>query len=78
VSKAAFAKALQDLVPAVKKEDLVSWGCGLRAQALDRRGELLDDFVIAQGEEALFVLNAPSPAATAALAIGGFLAQKVG
>jgi L-2-hydroxyglutarate oxidase LhgO len=78
VSKAAFAKALQDLVPAVEKEDLVNWGCGLRAQALNRRGELLDDFVIAQGEEALFVLNAPSPAATAALAIGGFLAQKVG
>jgi len=48
---------------------------GVRAQAIDRRGKLLDDFQILQADRMLHVLNAPSPAATAALAIGGHLAE---
>lgn len=77
LSKVAFVRELQRLVPDVRRDDLVSWGCGIRAQALNRRGELLDDFVIAEAEHALFVLNAPSPAATAALAIGSTVARRL-
>jgi L-2-hydroxyglutarate oxidase LhgO len=75
LSKKAFCRALQRLVPAVRQEDLVHWGCGIRAQAMDRQGQLLDDFAFAEAEDALFVLNAPSPAATACLAIGAALAD---
>ncbi|NWG00543.1 MAG: L-2-hydroxyglutarate oxidase [Thermoanaerobaculaceae bacterium] len=69
-SKAAFARALQRLVPAVRQEDLRRGGAGVRAQALDASGRLLDDFCIVGGERQIHVLNAPSPAATASLAIG--------
>ncbi len=69
-SKAAFARALQRLVPAVRREDLWRGGAGVRAQALSPSGRLLDDFDIVSGERQIHVLNAPSPAATASLAIG--------
>ena len=52
-------------------------GCGVRAQAMDRSGKLLDDFAFAEAERQLHVLNAPSPAATASLAIGDHIAAKV-
>ena len=52
-------------------------GCGVRAQAMDRSGKLLDDFAFAEDEKQLHVLNAPSPAATASIAIGRFIAGKV-
>lgn len=69
-SKAAFVKALQRLVPAITAESLIAAGSGVRAQALRRDGSLVDDFFFADGERSLHVLNAPSPAATASLAIG--------
>lgn len=76
LSKAAFCRALQELVPEVRLEDLVGRGSGVRAQALDMRGNLLDDFAFGEAPRGLFVLNAPSPAATAALAIGEVIGEK--
>ena len=70
LSKRAFVKALQRLVPDVRAEDLSAGGAGVRAQAVSPAGNLLDDFVITQTGNAIHVLNAPSPGATASLAIG--------
>jgi len=64
-SKAAFVRALQRMVPAVRDEDLVPGGSGVRAQALKRDGTLVDDFQFVQSGNVLHVLNVPSPAATA-------------
>lgn len=75
-SKAAFVKALQRLLPAVRAEMLTPAGAGVRAQALRRDGTLVDDFAFAEGQRSLHVLNAPSPAATASLAIGEEIAQR--
>ncbi|MEM8939026.1 MAG: L-2-hydroxyglutarate oxidase [Bacteroidota bacterium] len=69
-SKSAFTKALQELVPEVEKKDLVKGGAGVRAQACDRKGGLIDDFLIIEHEKFVNVGNAPSPAATSSLAIG--------
>ncbi|GGZ32715.1 hydroxyglutarate oxidase [Echinicola pacifica] len=69
-SKAAFTAALQELIPDIKEDDLVDGGAGVRAQACDRTGGLLDDFAITENPYAINVLNAPSPAATSSLAIG--------
>lgn len=69
-SKAAFTKALQKLIPEIQENDLVDGGAGVRAQACDRTGGLLDDFVIFESEQAINVCNAPSPAATSSLSIG--------
>jgi L-2-hydroxyglutarate oxidase len=69
-SKAAFVRALQRLLPAVRADMLTPAGAGVRAQALKRDGSLVDDFAFAPGTRSLHVLNAPSPAATASLAIG--------
>jgi L-2-hydroxyglutarate oxidase LhgO len=68
-SKRAFVRALQRLVPELRPDDVRPAGTGVRAQALARDGALVDDFVIVERERALHVLNAPSPAATASLAI---------
>ncbi|MBK8977877.1 MAG: L-2-hydroxyglutarate oxidase [Planctomycetes bacterium] len=68
-SRAAFAKALRRLVPELRSADLLPAGCGIRAQALDRAGRLVDDFAFADGPRMVHVLNAPSPAATACLEI---------
>ncbi len=68
-SKAAFTKALQRLVPAITEDDLVGEGSGVRAQAVTADGKLVDDFRIVQTPRAIHVLNAPSPGATASLAI---------
>jgi len=76
-SRGLFVRSLQRLVPEISERDVRPAGCGVRAQAMDRTGKLLDDFAFAEGERQLHVLNAPSPAATAALAIGGFIAGKV-
>jgi L-2-hydroxyglutarate oxidase len=73
-SKAAFTKALQELIPEIEESDLVEGGAGVRAQACDRTGGLLDDFAIRESSYAINVLNAPSPAATSSLAIGGTVA----
>jgi L-2-hydroxyglutarate oxidase len=68
-SKKAFTKALQRLVPEITEDDLVGEGSGVRAQAITADGKLVDDFRIVQTGRAVHVLNAPSPGATASLAI---------
>ena len=70
LSKRAFTRALQRLVPAIGIDDLQPGGAGVRAQAVAADGALLDDFVIRQTGNTIHVLNAPSPGATASLAIG--------
>lgn len=77
VSKAAFVKALQRLIPEIGTEHLEPGGTGIRAQACDREGHLLDDFFFVENEGVIHVCNAPSPAATASLSIGQSLANKV-
>jgi (S)-2-hydroxyglutarate dehydrogenase len=72
--KRAFVGALQALVPEIEPADLTPGGAGVRAQALDRSGRLLDDFRIIEGERQVHVLNAPSPAATASISIGATVA----
>ena len=69
-SKSAFTTALQALIPELRKEDLIPGGSGVRAQACDYSGGLLDDFAILENSQAINVCNAPSPAATSSLAIG--------
>jgi L-2-hydroxyglutarate oxidase LhgO len=69
LSQRSFASALQKLVPEVEHADLVPAGAGVRAQAIDPKGVLLDDFCFVQSQRALHVCNVPSPAATASLAI---------
>ncbi len=69
-SKAAFTKALQELIPDIQESDLIEGGAGVRAQACDRTGGLLDDFSIIEDEKVINILNAPSPAATSSLSIG--------
>jgi L-2-hydroxyglutarate oxidase len=70
LSKKAFVKALQNLIPEIRAEHLEPGGAGVRAQACDRDGNLLDDFDIRINGNIIHVCNAPSPAATASLAIG--------
>jgi (S)-2-hydroxyglutarate dehydrogenase len=70
LSKAAFVKALQQLVPEVVSSDLVADGSGVRAQAVRPDGSLVDDFQFVQADRMLHVWNVPSPAATASLPIG--------
>ena len=77
-SKRAFVRALQRLVPDVREQDLAPGGAGVRAQAVTRDGALVDDFKIMETANAIHVLNAPSPAATAALAIGKHIAALAG
>ncbi len=72
-TKGAFLRSLQALVPDVRMEDLTTPGAGVRAQAVNRKGELLDDFSIARTRNSIHVLNAPSPGATACLAIGRYI-----
>ena len=76
-SKSAFTKALQRLMPEITGDDLIPGGAGIRAQACDRRGGLLDDFSIIENDIAINVLNAPSPAATSSLAIGDKISSLV-
>jgi L-2-hydroxyglutarate oxidase LhgO len=74
LSKAAFVRALQRLVPALRADDVSRGGAGVRAQAVTPDGALVDDFRIVDSPGAIHVLNAPSPAATASLAIGRHIA----
>jgi L-2-hydroxyglutarate oxidase len=82
VSKAAFTKALQKLLPEIREQDLAPGGAGVRAQACSRDGALLDDFLILEDKRVINVCNAPSPAATSSLSIGetiaGLAASKLG
>ena len=74
-SKRAFVRALQTLVPDVQASDLRRSGAGVRAQAVEPGGAFVDDFRIQRTERMIHVLNAPSPAATASLAIGAAIAD---
>jgi L-2-hydroxyglutarate oxidase len=75
-SKARFCASLQRLVPAIQADDLEPGGAGVRAQAMLPDGTLVQDFHVLERPNALHVLNAPSPAATASLAIGEYVARK--
>jgi L-2-hydroxyglutarate oxidase len=77
LSKRAFLRALRRLLPSLNDDDLVPGGSGVRAQAMERTGKLVDDFRIQQQEGMVHVLNAPSPGATASIAIGRYISQIV-
>ena len=77
LSRAEFCRSLQKLVPEIQSSDLEPGGAGVRAQAMTWQGNLVEDFHFEQGRGILHVVNAPSPAATASLAIGSRIAEKV-
>lgn len=77
LSKKAFTKALQQLVPEIQESDLVVGGAGIRAQACSREGLLVDDFDIKKSSRIVHVRNAPSPAATSCLAIGKTISSSI-
>jgi L-2-hydroxyglutarate oxidase len=76
-SPSAFTRATQRLVPAIRTTDMQPARAGVRAQAVDVNGKLVDDFRFSQSKKWFHVLNAPSPAATACLAIGERIAQQI-
>ena len=76
LSRGAFARSCATLVPEVRPEDLTPGGAGVRAQAVGRDGSLVDDFAFAEAPRMVHVINAPSPAATASLAIGEHVAER--
>ncbi|HSL90493.1 MAG TPA: L-2-hydroxyglutarate oxidase [Ignavibacteriaceae bacterium] len=76
-SKKLFVKSLQKLIPEVQYDDVYPEGAGVRAQALEPDGKLVDDFRIAETKRMIHVLNAPSPAATASLSIGEKIASMI-
>ena len=76
-SKAEFTRSLQKLVPEIQENDIEPGGAGVRAQAMLPEGNLIDDFHFEEGEGILHVINAPSPAATASLAIGQRIVDKI-
>jgi L-2-hydroxyglutarate oxidase len=78
LSKTLFAQSLQKLVPEIRPEHLAPGGSGVRAQAMSRDGTLLQDFHMVQKPRALHVINAPSPAATASLAIAEEIVGQIG
>ena len=77
VVKAAAVREMQKYLPALKDDDVSFGPCGIRAQVLDRSGALVDDFLMERDGDVLHVLNAPSPAATASLAIGRRIADRL-
>lgn len=76
VSRTLFARSLQRLVPEIKRSDLLPGGAGVRAQAMRADGTTVEDFLFQERADALHVLNAPSPGATASIAIGEEVASK--
>ncbi len=78
ISKRAFVRSLQQLIPAITAADLESAPAGIRAQAVKADGSLVDDFHIITDKRCVHVCNAPSPAATASLEIGRYIAGLVG
>jgi len=77
LSKAAFVRTARRLVPELRAADLVPAPAGVRAQAVGRDGSLIDDFLIRDNGRVIHVCNAPSPAATASLAIGAWVVDRV-
>ena len=76
-SKSAFINALKKLVPDIELDSIEKGGAGVRAQALEASGKLVDDFRIVEAERMIHVLNAPSPAATASISIGNYIAELI-
>ncbi len=77
-SKQLFCESLQKLVPEIRATDLETGGAGVRAQAITPQGELVQDFYFVEQPNAIHVLNAPSPGATASLAIGEEIVKRLG
>ena len=77
LSKTVFCRSLQRLVPSLQKSDLVSGIRGVRAQAIKPDGTLVDDFLVVERQNAVHLLNAPSPGATASLVIGESVAARL-
>jgi L-2-hydroxyglutarate oxidase len=77
ISKAAFVRALQHLIPEIREADLEAAPAGVRAQAIAPDGSMVDDFMIQETERMVHVCNAPSPAATASLNIGRLIVDKL-
>jgi (S)-2-hydroxyglutarate dehydrogenase len=77
LSKKLFLKSVQRLVPEIQIDDLVPAEPGIRAQALMKDGQLIDDFLIINGKRSIHVCNAPSPAATASISIGEYIANYI-
>ena len=77
LNKKAFVNEINKLISGITTKDIEVRESGVRAQAVDRDGKLVDDFMFQEGLSSLHVLNAPSPAATACLAIGEYIASKV-
>ena len=77
ISKNEFCKSLQKLLPSIQNSDLELGGSGVRAQAINANGNLVDDFEFYEHKGMIHVINAPSPAATASLAIGNYLSKKL-
>jgi L-2-hydroxyglutarate oxidase len=77
LSRREFCRSLRKLVPDIREEDLEGGGAGVRAQAMTADGRLVDDFLFDEAKGILHVVNAPSPAATASLAIGETIASRV-
>jgi L-2-hydroxyglutarate oxidase len=77
LSKKAFTRSLQRLIPDVREDDLVPSHSGVRAQALMPDGKMVDDFLLVRGENSMHVCNAPSPAATASIPIGRQVAEEL-
>jgi L-2-hydroxyglutarate oxidase len=77
ISKKAFVRSLQALVPEVQEDDIIASPAGVRAQALRNDGKLVEDFFLLPTKNALHVCNAPSPAATASLEIGKAICHEI-
>lgn len=77
LSKKEFVKSLQRLVPEISGDDLVPGGSGVRAQACDKEGKLIDDFLFIENERVINVCNAPSPAATSCFSIGDTISERI-
>ncbi len=77
LSRAEFTRSLQKLVPDIREDDLETGGAGVRAQAMLPEGKLVEDFHFEEARGIMHVINAPSPAATASLAIGAKIVEKV-
>jgi len=76
-SRSMYARSARTLVPEIRPEHLIPGGAGVRAQAVAPDGSLVDDFVIEEAGPTVHVLNAPSPGATASLAIGAHVAGMI-
>jgi L-2-hydroxyglutarate oxidase LhgO len=77
LSRAEFTRSLQKLVPEIRESDLEPGGAGVRAQAMTSEGKLVEDFHFNEASGILHIVNAPSPAATASLAIGQRICERV-